>query len=302
MSETGPPPDLSALLAACVAATDTPIAVADAAGAGFPLVYVNPAFERVSGYRAAEAIGVPDRFVQGADIHQGAAEAMRAALLDRGPAHARLLNRRPDGSSWWNDVSISPVRDDAGTLTHFVGVQHDVSDQVAAEERSAHAATHDWLTGLANRGHFAAQLDRELARARRDHRSLAVLFLDIDRLKAINDAHGHAAGDALLTETARRLSARLRGVDLVARYGGDEFLVLLVDLPDDGATQAALVVDDLTDAVEHELDVGGTTHQVSVSIGVSLYPRDAVTASDLIAHADAAMYRAKPHRRDGDDV
>jgi PAS domain S-box-containing protein len=224
-------------------------------------------FERVTGYSAAEAIGRSGRFLQAPDNPHAAAEAMRGTLRDGRTAHTRLLNHRPDGSTWWNDLRVTPVREATGEVTHFVGVQHDITDQVAAEERSAHAATHDSLTGLANRAHFAEQLDREMAGARRDRRSLAVLFLDIDRLKDTNDAHGHAVGDALLTETARRLRTRLRGEDLAARHGGDEFLVLLVDLPDDGYSAAAFVAD------------------------------DAGTSPELIAHADAAMYREKSHRR-----
>lgn len=298
MSEVQSPLELGALLAACVAATDMPIAVADATREDFPLVYVNPAYERVTGFLATESLGRPGRFLPPAARRHPAAEAMRERLRAGFPAHARVLSKRPDGSTWWNEVHVTPVRDAAGVVTHLVGVQQDVSDRVAAEERSTYAVTHDSLTGLANRPHFVHELDRELARARRDRVALAVLFLDIDRFKATNDTHGHAVGDALLAATARRLQGRLRGQDLAARYGGDEFVVLLPDLPlADAYRAASVVVEDLRRALVASVEVEGTGHRISISIGVSIFPRDSLTAGELVAAADAAMYAEKFRRR-----
>lgn len=288
--------DLAALLVACVAATDTPIAVTGA-GDDFPLIYVNAAFEKTTGYPAAQVLGRSGWFLHGPDTSQHTARALADALRSGRAGRARLLAYRPDGSTWWNDLHVSPVRDTTGAVTHFIGVQHDITDQVAAEQAAAHAATHDPLTGLANRVHFAQQLDRELARAARARRSVAVLFCDVDHLKATNDIHGHAIGDALLVEAAHRLRARLRGQDLAARHGGDEFLALLGDLPGDGSSAAASVVADLARAMAAPFQVEGTAHRMSVSIGMALFPRDGQTADELIAHADAAMYREKTTAR-----
>ena len=293
MAQNEPPPELRDVLAACVAATDVPIVVADATPDDFPIVYVNAAFERASGLTATEAVGRSGWILAGTLRRHPAAGVMRERLLAGHPAHARVLTERPDGSTWWNDVEVTPVRDASGAVTHFVGVQHDITEHVAAEERSAYAVTHDSLTGLANRAHFVHQLDRELARARREEGALAVLFLDIDRFKETNDRHGHAVGDALLVETARRLQGRLRGQDLAARYGGDEFVVLLSDLQPDADRAVGVVVDDLRQAVSAEVDVHGTRHSISVSMGVGVFPRDAATTAGLVAAADAAMYVEK---------
>ena len=289
---TQPSDDEQALLAACVAATDTAIAVVDAGGADLPLVYVNAAFERVTGYGTTDASGGGGRFLGGTRDPESTDAVLRALRAGR-PAHARLLTARPDGSTYWNEVHATPVRDDSGNVTHFISVQQDNTEQVAAETRSAYAATHDSLTGLANRAHFAEHLERELARARRDGRSLAVLFLDVDDLKAANDSYGHAVGDALLIEVAHRLGTRLRGQDMAARHGGDEFLAMLVDLPGDGADGAGVVADELGRALAGNLEIDGSEHRLSISIGIALFPRDAGTAAALVAHADAAMYRAK---------
>jgi diguanylate cyclase (GGDEF)-like protein/PAS domain S-box-containing protein len=300
--ERSPAHAAAALLAASLDATDVPVIVAavparSAAAQTFPVVHANPAAGRVIGVGAEELRGRDARVVLTGDAEAVPLEAVGQRLRGDTADRWRMAQRRSDGTAWWADVRVSPVRDEAGRTTHVVAVLDDVTDQVDAEERSAHAATHDWLTGLANRAHFTEQLEREMSRASRDGRSLAVLFLDIDRFKATNDAHGHAVGDALLVETAQRLRGRLRGQDLAARHGGDEFLVLLVDLPREGAASAAVVAADIAEAVAGELVVGGTVHRLGVSIGVALYPRDAASPEDLVAAADAAMYREKANRR-----
>lgn len=282
--------DLPHLLVAAVAATDTPLLLADAVDPGRPIIWVNPAFEAASGFTAGQLLGRNATVLQGPGTSPAAVDALREALDAGRPFRGRLLNYRPDGATWWNEMHISPVRDAAGVLTHFIGVQHDISDQVLAEDRAEHAATHDGLTGLVNRASFIAQLERELGRSSRDQRAVAVLFLDVDGLKEMNDTYGHAAGDVLLTEVGQRLTNRLRGEDLVARLGGDEFLALVVDLTGDGAKAAARVVTDLAAALSRPFSIDATTHRVRLSIGLALYPRDGSSAAELIAAADAAMY------------
>lgn len=289
-----PEDDLTAVLVACVAATDVAIVIADGRDPANPLVSVNPAFEAMTGYRAADVLGRNARFLQGPATSRRTVSALGAALAAGRPARGRLLNHRADGTSWWNEMHISPVHDVAGVLTHWIGVQHDVTEQVAVEQRSAHAATHDQLTGLVNRAQFTAELEREIARADRDRRSLAVLFCDLDGFKAVNDTHGHAVGDSLLVQVAHRLRSRLREEDLAARLGGDEFLALLVDLPGDGAKAARTVVADLRRVLAAPFHLAGTGHTIRSSIGTALYPRDAGGATELVAAADAAVYGDKP--------
>ncbi len=285
------------LLAACMAATGTSVVITDALAPDDPVVWVNPAFEVATGYRADQVVGRNLRFLQGPDTDPEATQLIRTALQAGQPARVRLVNHRPDGSSWWNEMYLSPVRGPDGTLTHYVGVQHDVTAQVAVEADAEFAATHDPLTGLANRPSFTAQLERELARSRRDRRAVAVLFLDVDGFKTVNDTHGHAAGDALLVAIAGRLRDRLRGEDLVARLGGDEFLALIVDLSGDGADAVATVTADLTAAMADPFVFDDVEYPITLSIGAAVHPRDGRTADELIAAADAAMYAEKAVNR-----
>lgn len=290
--------DLPAVLAAWAAVSDLPVTIAGA-DAGRRLLYVNAAFEAASGYPSEQLMGRDIASLQPAEAVEGGPPGMHDAIQRRQPYHARMRKQRADGSTWWSELHVVSVGDDTGTPTHVVGVQIDVTDRVALEDDIAHAATHDGMTGLVNRAHFLDQLDREIARAHRDRTGLAVLFLDVDDLKATNDTHGHAAGDALLTEVAVRIRARLRGADVAGRYGGDEFVVLLTGLPADAgaaAAGAATVVDELRRTLLEPVQVEGPQLRVAVSIGISVYPGDATTAAALISHADAAMYQHKRPR------
>lgn len=286
------------MLSAWVDVADIPVSVAHSDPGG-PFVYVNPAFEAVSGYTAAELVGGDVWVLDAADNDPGTRRALEEAVGTGRPGRARVRKRRADGSTWWTQLHLSPVKDRTGRITHVVAVALDITDQVRAEAQIAHTATHDGLTGLVTRGHFDDQLDRELARAVRDRASVGVLFLDVDGLKAVNDTHGHAAGDALLLEVATRLRGRLRGADLAGRYGGDEFVVLLAGLPGDGVAAgaaAAGVLVELTGLLNGTADVAGIPVGLSVSIGLSLYPRDGATAADLLTAADEGMYRHKRSR------
>jgi len=297
------PGALQNLLARSLTVTETPVVIADALAADHPLSWVNAAFETVSGYRAGQLLGRNARVLQGPRTAPSAIVEVGLALREHRPIRPRLLNYRPDGSTWWNEMHLCPVRDDQGILTHVVGVHQDVSAEVAAGEQAQHAATHDPLTGLLNRATFVAQVTHELARSARDRRSAAVLFLDIDGFKEVNDRFGHPTGDALLVQIGQRLRARLRAEDVIARFGGDEFLVLAVDLAGDGDGDgdgdkaADAVTADITRALAEPFALADSPIPVSVSIGAALSPRDGSSSAELIAAADAAMYRRKHRRR-----
>lgn len=291
--------ELAGALAAWVASSDVPLMIADAS-ADHPLVYVNPAFEVASGFPAARLVGRDVGAVLAAELHRDPPQSLREVLATDQPSRGRVLKHRADGSTWWSELHLSPIDDDDGRIRYIVGLQVDITDQVVAEQESVRAVTHDRLTGLVTHAHFIDSLDRELARAARDRTGLAVLFLDVDHLKVTNDVHGHAAGDALLVEIAARLRERLRGSDLAGRYGGDEFLVLLIGLPVAPAAAAAAtarVVDELTRSLAEPIDVGPASLAVSVSIGSALHPRDGNTALELLSRADTAMYQEKRRGR-----
>jgi diguanylate cyclase (GGDEF)-like protein/PAS domain S-box-containing protein len=285
--------DLGALLVACVSATETAVSVMDATSPDLPLLYVNPAFERMTGYSAAEAVGRDVGFLHGPATDPDTVRAIADGAEAGRHTRARLVHYRADGTPFWVEVRISPVRDDDGVVTRFVAVHHDVSVEVSAEREAAYAAARDALTGLLNRSAFVAHLERELSRAQRQGGAVGVLFLDVDSFKAVNDTYGHLVGDGYLLHVAECLRQRLRGQDAAARVGGDEFVALLADLPDDGADSAAHVVADLRRALAGPFGVDGVEHTAHVSVGTALFPRDGLTVRDLVACADADMYRGK---------
>jgi diguanylate cyclase (GGDEF)-like protein/PAS domain S-box-containing protein len=231
--------ELDALLRRAVAASKTGITVADARLPDAPLIYANDAFSALSGYPVESVLGRNCRFLQGEGTDRAVVARLAADLAAGRPTRARLLNERPDGSTWWNELEISPVTDDTGTLTHLIGIQTDVTALVAAEAQVAYLAAHDRLTGLANRARLHEFLDAELAQAERSGAAVTVCFLDLDGFKAINDRHGHLVGDGVLAAVGARLSVLVREGELLARAGGDEFVLVQVGAPQDAEAAVA---------------------------------------------------------------
>jgi diguanylate cyclase (GGDEF)-like protein/PAS domain S-box-containing protein len=197
----------------------------------------------------------------------------------------------------WRDTL---VRDAGGAVTSVMSSGVDLTERRAAEEQIAYLAYHDPLTGLPNRALLQEHLDLALARARRQSEAVGLLYLDLDGFKLVNDSLGHPAGDELLCHVTMRLSERRRGMDLLARQGGDEFLLLLADMPRaDAEAHARRVAEDLLRALAEPFSISGAEFHIGASIGISLYPRDAADADALLRHADAAMYAAKSAGRNG---
>ena len=202
-----------------------------------------------------------------------------------------------DGSRRWVHSTHFPILRDGQTQQLFC-MEIDITSRKRLEEQSRHLAEHDPLTGLPNRVLFLDRLHQALAAARRQHKRFALMFLDLDRFKAVNDAHGHQAGDLVLKEVALRLTGCVRGVDTVSRLGGDEFVVLLADIG--GADQAAHVAGTVMHALSLPIAAGsGQELSLRVSIGISMYPGDGEEVETLLKHADVAMYHAKQNGRDG---
>jgi diguanylate cyclase (GGDEF)-like protein/PAS domain S-box-containing protein len=300
-----PHAELPDLLLRAIATASSGIVIADALLADLPVVYANGAFLEITGYAEHEVLGRNCRFLQGPGTDPSQIQPMRRRMLAGRDVHTVVLNYRRDGAPFWNDVRISPVTDATGEITHYIGSQLDVTDRVDRERRATYLARHDPLTGLPNRAHVLEHLHLELRRARRSGTSVAVVMLDLDGFKAVNDRFGHAAGDTALTWAARRLRSAVRAGDLVGRLGGDEFLVVLAGLPStdgaaagvDGAPPADQTVDRVRQHLHGSLVEGvqlaGSTVRLAASSGAALYPRDADDPAALLARADAAMYRAK---------
>ncbi|HEY3766247.1 MAG TPA: bifunctional diguanylate cyclase/phosphodiesterase, partial [Gaiellales bacterium] len=202
-----------------------------------------------------------------------------------------------DGSEVHVSLTISPIVDTAGRVIGAAEIGRDITARKLAEKRVAYLAYHDDLTGLPNRLMFAEHLDLALARAQRHGHGVAVLYVDLDDFKNTNDTHGHQAGDQLLRQVARRLERATRATDLVARHGGDEFLVLVADLPADATPDpreiARTIAAHVAEALAAPAAIDGQAIAVGGSVGIALYPDDATTRDELLRRADAAMYRSK---------
>jgi diguanylate cyclase (GGDEF)-like protein/PAS domain S-box-containing protein len=237
--------------------------------------------------------------VFGLDPHPAADRRrfIQALTTDTLPPRYERELRRADGTTRIVAWTTRLARDEDGRVTGSVSSGNDVTERRAAAEQIAHLANHDAVTGLPNRRLFGEHLDLALSRAQRQGRAVALLYLDLDDFKLVNDSLGHSAGDRLLVKVARRLEVRTRGADLLARHGGDEFLVLLGDLDRETAeADARVVARGLLDALAAPFVVAGAEFHVGASVGISLLPADSLDAETLLRHADAAMYQAK---RDG---
>ena len=262
------------------------------------IIEFNPAAERTFGRQAHDVIGrsagellVPP---EGRDAYRRNSarlrESRRSRLLGR---RIETIAMRCDGTTFPVELTVTRVDGAEGEAPILYAFVRDISERRRGEEQLAYLAYHDPLTGLPNRLMIEQELDLALARARRAGGAAALMFVDLDEFKEVNDRLGHAAGDRLLTAVAGRLRGVLRSTDVLARQGGDEFLVLLADLADDAALAAESVGAKLLEALRDPFVVAGTEVRTGASIGVSLYPVDAADTEALMRHADAAMYEAK---------
>ena len=209
------------------------------------------------------------------------------------PTHQLRLAQTQDTAGRVLRASVSPLRDASNRIEGAVVVLSDITDSVASADQLRHAATHDALTGLPNRVQLQQRLALALARAQRLHSTIAILFLDLDRFKRINDSLGHSHGDEVLCVTAQRLAAICRSTDFVARWGGDEFIVVMEDISGESAVAAAAAK--LVAALGEDVEIRDLRLASSCSVGIALAPQDGTEIEDLLAKADTAMYRAKSH-------
>lgn len=274
-----------------IEASNDGIMITDALIPGKPITYVNPAFELITGYKAQEAVGRRGGFLFRKDIEQPGLQEILAAMREHRECRALMRSYRKDGSQFWNELSLAPVRNEAGVLTHHISIFKDVTQRKQYEEQLERQANYDPLTGLANRNLMTDRLEQALIYARRSGRLVAVLAFDLDRFKNVNDSLGHDAGDRLLQLVSKRLEQRVREGDTVARWGGDEFIIVLADV--DQAESVISVAQKLLEAVSQSTFIGNHEITPRASIGISLYPRDAEDRETLLRNADTAMHRAK---------
>jgi diguanylate cyclase (GGDEF)-like protein/PAS domain S-box-containing protein len=259
--------------------------------------YVNAKFTQVTGYSAEEAIGKTPRIIKGGFLPGAFYKDLWQTILAGEEWHGVFHNRTKAGDLVWEVASISPIRDEHGAVTHFVGVKEDITELKQLQGQLEHMARHDQLTGLPNRFLFQDRLSQALVQSRRRGSQFAVMYMDLDEFKKVNDTHGHETGDALLVAAGERMQRCIRESDTLARLGGDEFALLLWDLK--GPVNASRIAEALVQTLSEPFELGSSTCRIGVSIGISLYPRDGETSDQLLSSADAAMYDVKRGGRGG---
>jgi len=288
--------DEQQLLMRALDAATNPVLITERTGC---IVWINKAFSQLSGYSKPELVGKTPHLLSSGRQTTTFYRELWMTILAGLTWQGEMTERRKDGSHCTINQVITPVCDPDGVVTHFIAILHNF--QVLDEERKRmqQLAFHDGLTGLPNRSLFLSLLNQAINHATRQHKPLALMFIDLDRFKAVNDTHGHACGDKLLVAVAERLSQSVRRSDVVCRLSGDEFAILVTGM--EQAAQVEALAEKLIGAVDQPFMIDAhrlRTHiSVGISVGISLYPADGVSVEQLLARADNAMYQAK--RRGG---
>lgn len=259
------------------------------------ILRVNPAFSRITGYSATEVIGKTPRLLKSGQHGEEFYRELWESLLRDDVWQGEVWDRRSDGGVFPAWQNITAVRDSSGEIVQYISVFSDITEKKLSEQRIFHLAHYDGLTGLPNRASFHDQFEHTLLHAQRHGEQIALLFLDLDHFKLINDASGHPAGDELLKQVAVRLKELIRKEDTVARLGGDEFTVLLSEI--DSSDDAATVAEKILHEIARPFRLDHTEVVISASIGISAFPNDGSDAATLLKNADTAMYRAKENGR-----
>ena len=267
---------------------DTAVLVTDK---GTRIVKVNPAFTAITGYTPEDAIGKSPRILASGAHPREFYQEMWNTLKDTGNWQGEIFNRRKNGEFYTEWLSINEVRDSEGNLTNYVSLFSDISERKAVEEHMHTLAHYDPLTGLPNRILLADRLQQAISATRREKSHMALMFIDLDKFKPVNDTLGHHIGDLMLREVAKRMLECLRESDSAARIGGDEFVVLLPLIEE--AADAVAVAEKIRTALNQPFIIAGHNLNISSSIGVAVYPEHGTDEKSLLKNADTAMYYAK---------
>lgn len=257
--------------------------------------YINPRYSTITGYSSMEVIGRVVELMEDDALTDASNLSLQEAMHLGNSWETLMASIRKNGDRYWQQVIAAPIFDEMGTLCHIVFNIEDISERVETQAKMEKLAFYDPLTGLENRRLLKDRLDQGLKRVRRSKKWLALLFLDLDQFKRINDTLGHDAGDDLLCIVAQRLRACVREEDIVSRLGGDEFTILLVDIAQ--AEDASIVARKIHQALQDPIELGAHEVIVSCSIGITIAPVDSMSGSVLMRNADMAMYRAKEQGR-----
>jgi diguanylate cyclase (GGDEF)-like protein/PAS domain S-box-containing protein len=255
------------------------------------IVYVNPAFERLLGYSNEDVVGKNPKVLQGPDTDNNTRESIRTAMASRERIRTQILNYSKSGQPLWMDINIVPIFNDRGELAYFAAIERDLTEHKMLQSRLEILASTDALTGLPNRQAIMGKANNEFSRAKRYSRPLSVVMIDVDHFKLINDQHGHAAGDHVLTNVGHILGDSLRDSDVLARIGGEEFVLLLPDTPQANAEFVAeRMRAQLANSTIRFEDI---ELKITASFGVAAISDIDENLEQLLSRADHAMYDAK---------
>lgn len=270
-------------------------------GLGHRIIFVNEAFERITGFNHEEVIGKSSNILHGKNTQKEELVKISQAFKDWRPVHTEVIHYKKSGDEIWLELDIVPISDEIGLHTHWVAVMRDITQRKQTEMKIQQLAFYDSMTGLPNRQLLIDRLKQRLTSSSRSHHSGAVLFIDLDNFKSLNDTHGHDVGDMLLVEVARRIVKCVRDSDTVGRLGGDEFVVIINELDEnlrDAAVQASTVCEKMLLSFKEPFLLNSYIHHTTPSIGVTLFNHDSPTSVDeLLRRADLAMYKAKDSGR-----
>ena len=259
------------------------------------IVAANAAFTKLTGYTVAEVLGKDPKILSSGKTPTEVYQQMWQSLSEHNAWEGELWDRRKSGEIYPKWLSISVIRDQSGHATNYIGSFNDISERKESEERFLRLAYHDALTNLPNRLNLHERLEQTIGLSKRNHTKFALLLIDLDHFKAINDTLGHHVGDQLLVEVAHRLTLSVRETDIVARLGGDEFVVILTEV--ESPTDAADVADKVISMISAPYLISGNDLRTSPSIGICIYPDDANEIGTLLKSGDVAMYHAKAKGR-----
>jgi len=257
--------------------------------------YANAAFESLTGYGYEEVIGHKPDFLGSGSHNNHFYSELWSTIKSGNVFNDVLINRRKDGVLFYEEKTITPLKNLQGEITHFISTGRDITERIEAQERLRYMAHHDALTQLPNRSMMMDRLKQAIARARRDNTRVAIMFIDLDHFKMINDTLGHDVGDRTIKEVARLLLTSLRASDTVVRFGGDEFVIMLEEIHQQD--EVVRLVRKVLAALSAPIHMQGQELFMSASIGVTLCPDDGEDVNTLLKHADIAMYRAKERGR-----
>ena len=255
------------------------------------IVAINKGFTEITGYSEEDVLGKSPKILQSGNQDERFYKDMWIILKKEGRWHGEVFNKRKTGENYYEWLTITAVKDNAGQVVNYVGVFADITDVKHSQNRLHELVNHYPLTGLPNRRLLNELLEHSIKRAERENHKIALLFIDLDRFKAVNDTLGHQVGDRLLLEASRRISLSMRDSDVVARLGGDEFVVMMdmINNPSD----SALVAKKIIHALQIEFNIDGHEIYISASVGISIFPKDCSDVEGLIKAADIAMYQVK---------